>query len=175
MNLLVQNMQRGASSWILQLAVHIVAPTRCNFSRNFWSLAAPVLKIWPPSCPPICCLHVCLVHVHCALIFSHIWQYCTILLSTLLCYISLLSGLWNLDDRHQYPMSNNKDHLVGQLTTAYFDSPAVIDRHSGNSRGAWETWGRGACTVQSALRCFVRGGGSSMAEWWRESIPGAAI
>ena len=26
--------------------------------------------------------------------------------STLLCYISLLSGLWN--DRHQYPMSNTK-------------------------------------------------------------------
>ena len=22
-----------------------------------------------------------------------------------------------LDDRHQYPMSNNKDHLVGKLTT----------------------------------------------------------
>ena len=41
--------------------------------------------------------------------------------STLLCYISLLSGLWNLDDRHQYPMSNNKDHLVGQLTTFPLD------------------------------------------------------
>ena len=48
---------------------------------------------------------------------------------TLLCYISLLSGLWNIDDRHQYPMSNNKDHLVGQLTTL---CPAVTTNIFGN-------------------------------------------
>ena len=36
--------------------------------------------------------------------------------STLLCYISLWSGLWNIDDWHKYQMSNNRNHLVGQLT-----------------------------------------------------------
>ena len=34
--------------------------------------------------------------------------------STLLCYIYLLSGLWNI--WHKYQMSNNRNHLVGQLT-----------------------------------------------------------
>ena len=28
-----------------------------------------------------------------------------------------------LDDRHKYPMNNNKDHLVGQLTTSTPDRP----------------------------------------------------
>ena len=36
--------------------------------------------------------------------------------STLLYYISLLSGLWNIDDQHRNPNMNNKDHHVGQLT-----------------------------------------------------------
>ena len=34
-----------------------------------------------------------------------------IVLGTLLCYISLLSGLWNIDDWHKYPVSNNRNHL----------------------------------------------------------------
>ena len=36
--------------------------------------------------------------------------------STSLYYISLLSGLWNIDDQHRNTNMNNKDRLVGQLT-----------------------------------------------------------
>ena len=34
------------------------------------------------------------------------------------CYISLLSGMWNIDidDQHRNTNMNNEDHLVGQLT-----------------------------------------------------------
>ena len=32
-------------------------------------------------------------------------------------YISLLSGIWNIDDQNRNPNINNRDHLVGQLTT----------------------------------------------------------
>ena len=35
---------------------------------------------------------------------------------TALCYISLLSGIWNIDDQHRNPNINNRDHLVGRLT-----------------------------------------------------------
>ena len=31
-------------------------------------------------------------------------------------YISLLSGIWNIDDQNRNPNINNRDHLVGQLT-----------------------------------------------------------
>ena len=36
-----------------------------------------------------------------------------------LCYIYLylLSGIWNIDDQHRNPNIDNRDHLVGQLTT----------------------------------------------------------
>ena len=33
------------------------------------------------------------------------------------CYNSLLSGMWNIDDQHRNTDMNDKDHLVGQLTT----------------------------------------------------------
>ena len=41
-------------------------------------------------------------------------------LGILLCYISLSSGLWNMDDWHKYPMKNKRNHQVGQLTSGWW-------------------------------------------------------
>ena len=38
-------------------------------------------------------------------------------------YISLLSGIWNIDDQYKNPNINNRDHLVGQLTYYYWPCP----------------------------------------------------
>ena len=40
--------------------------------------------------------------------------------STLLYYISLSSGLWNIDDWHKYPMSNNRNHQINYLRCGTF-------------------------------------------------------
>ena len=42
--------------------------------------------------------------------------------STSLFYISLLSGLRNIDNQHRNTNMNDKDHLVGQLTGGGPDS-----------------------------------------------------
>ena len=39
--------------------------------------------------------------------------------SIALYYISLLSGMWNIDDQYRNPNINNRDHLVGQLTNPH--------------------------------------------------------
>ena len=42
--------------------------------------------------------------------------------ATFLCHL----GCEIYDDRHQYPMSNNKDHLVGQITKLLL--PDVVEK-----------------------------------------------
>ena len=42
-----------------------------------------------------------------------------VLPSRVLYYISLLSGLGNIDDQNRNPNMNNRDHLVGQPTTIF--------------------------------------------------------
>ena len=56
--------------------------------------------------------------------------------------------LW--DDRHQYPMSNNKDHLVGQLTTCNPDA-ATISLEPISKRSV----GVAAVLLMSSLSCWT--------------------
>ena len=58
--------------------------------------------------------------------------------STLLCYISLLTG-WT-KYRHRFPNINDRDHLVGQLTT-----PDLLSVSVGDNYELPHLWGLGAC------------------------------
>ena len=50
------------------------------------------------------------------------WSLCV---DILMCYISLSSGLWNMDDWHKYPMRNNRNHQVVQLTSGWLEYELV--------------------------------------------------
>ena len=89
------------NNYIHQLQLHVISPTFHEILLVPWP---PSYLPWPPPYipwPPTCCC----------------WKDLGLYIdSTALYYISLLSGLGNIDDQNRNPNIINRDHLVGQLT-----------------------------------------------------------
>ena len=86
---------------------------------NFVAIITTIMKSYNLSFPGIQ-LPPCLLIVHNPQHRSHVSTLQNIDISIALYYISLLSGLGNIDDQNRNPNINNRDHLVGRPTSVGF-------------------------------------------------------